>query len=184
MKRGIPKLPELPDITDPDVQWAFKEPLVPSNLSLASLFKVVQPPAPASAVAALAEACGGTLPEDYLAFLKESDGAENYDAATGAQRLGLWGVAEVLSRNVACGTGGVAPEMLLIGVDGSGGYVGLNRLNTAPPLDWPVVWIRPDAALPSQPSVIAPSFGEWRRRSFELRPGGFCCLAGSGYKGS
>jgi hypothetical protein len=173
IQRNTKNRVDSPAVTDAEIQQALDEPFVMPQSTLAARFKFINPPASAESIEALSLACGGYLPEDYVRFLRESNGAEESEFLSGQEQFALWCSEQVLARASGPSAEGVAEDLLLIGDDGSGGYLALKRLLPGLAVEWPVVRVHSRA----EPHVLASSFTEWRRNGFPLTDG-FCCLGG------
>jgi hypothetical protein len=153
-----------------EIEEAFAEPVLPDQPSRAAEFKVIGPPASEDHLTRMLAVCGGALPASYLAFLRESDGAEG--GTNDGGDLTLWG-SKVLDERRP--TEALA-ELLPIGSDGLGSWVGFQRA-AQDPESWPVV--RWDVATaPTARRELAATFQEWRKDGFPLRPGGVACCGG------
>lgn len=69
---------------------------------------------------------GVHLPEDYRAFLLESDGIEGFSGPDG-DYLMLWGATELVENNRGYEVSESAPGLTLIGSDGGGNAFGFVR---------------------------------------------------------
>src|SRR3990172_2314917 len=76
-----------------------------------------RPPATKDALAAFEQASGLKLPEEYLGFLKVTDGGDGF---IGRTYVILWRVEELAGMNEAYKVHVYAPELLLFGSDGGG----------------------------------------------------------------
>jgi hypothetical protein len=161
-----------------EIQQAFADPLLPQKPSLAADFKVVVPPASASAIERLVAACGGALPQSYLSFLHRSDGAAECLSDNEGDILTLWPCEVVIARNANLRQGRDVPGVLAVGDDGRGGLVGFEGSVRESPDSWPVVRIMLDGQGRWAVRRIAPDFQTWQRDTFELRPTGFTCGGG------
>jgi hypothetical protein len=77
------------------------------------------PPAPLSEVARFVSQLAARLPEDYLAFLKEANGAEG-GVGQNAKYLVLWQVGDIMRKNAEYHVEEFAPHLLLFGSNGGG----------------------------------------------------------------
>ena len=101
--------------------------------------KAIRPPATDEDIARLLAVWGDALPVSYLDFLRESDGAAGCVNDYDGDYLTLWGSGELVERNASLPTGRTSPELLAIGTDGRGGWVGLERVKSQGAERWPVV---------------------------------------------
>ncbi len=178
---GPKKRCEFPPVTDADIDreleaegWpAFDEPTPP-----AGIFKTTKSPASEGELAGLVAGSGGLLPASYLAFLRQSNGAEDCAGDEGGECLALWSAGEIGGLNEAYGIPRYAPEFLAIGSDGGGDAVGFDRAASLDPEKWPDVRIGFGNLDRRDLAKLAGGFQEWWQRGFPLKYIGWCCDGG------
>jgi hypothetical protein len=82
-------------------------------------------PAPPGEVDSLLSALPAKLPDDYVEFLRESNGTEGHVGS--AQRyLVLWPAGDILRLNADYGVSDFAPHLLIVGSNGAGEAYGFD----------------------------------------------------------
>jgi hypothetical protein len=181
MSRNHKNLDDVPLITDADIEHELRSdgwPEFQNPMPLASVFKIVQQPASSSDVGALLAACGGLLPESYLGFLRESNGAGSRAGDESRNCLVLWSAGEIFGLNEAYGITRYLPEFLAIGCDGGDDAIGFHRTASPDPEKWPVVRIGFGNLDRSEFRTLASGFLEWQEHGFPLKNIGWCCGGG------
>jgi hypothetical protein len=181
MARNQKKLDGVPQITGTELDHELRTDVWPEfkiPLPLASVFKIVQRPAPRRDIGALLAAFGGSLPASYLDFLTESNGAEYRASDEGGECLALWSAGEISGLNEAYAIPRYLPEFLAIGSDGGDDAIGFDRIASPDPEKWPVVRIGFGKLDRADFRTLSPGFREWRQHGFPLRYYGWCCGGG------
>lgn len=111
---------------------------------------------------------GRNLPLQYLAFLRETNGAELGVHDRDGDCLCLWSVTEVPEMNAAYSIQRWLPDAVAIGSDGGGDAMLLDMSLAAEPECWPVVRVGFGALAREEFFVQAPSFAGWAAREFRL----------------
>jgi hypothetical protein len=157
---------------------ALSVPLLPSHLSLAANFKFIRLPATNEDIARLPDAWRITLPASYLDFLRESDGAAGCASDHEGDYLTLWGIEELIERNAYLPIRRTLPDVLAIGTDGRGGWVGFVRTKSQEAEQGAVLCWDVGSSLLSDMREVATNFKEWRKDGFQIRPCGSICAGG------
>lgn len=116
-----------------------------------------QPPATESIVAKLASESGYNLPEDYLTFLRQTNGGEG-ELGVQPGWFQIWNAEEVIEFGVEYEVPKYAPGFFAIGSNGGGEILAFDTRNGTP---WtivalPCIGLEPDAAM-----TVASSFNEF-----------------------
>jgi hypothetical protein len=131
-------------------------------------FRVQPAPASTKQIAEL-QAAVGQLPQAYVAFLLESNGAEWGVTDTEGDCLAMWSAADVLELNEAYQVQRYLPSALAIGSDGGDDALLLIREPAGSADYWPVVRVGFGALDPTEFIPQAPSFAVWAAQRFQLR---------------
>lgn len=134
-----------------------------------SLFRVVNPPASDGEIAALIRSCG-PLPAAYTRFLSLANGAESCVNDREGDCLALWATGEIAGLNEDYAIQRYLPDLLVIGSDGGGDAIGLDRSASADPRSWPVVRIGFGNLDRTDFVQLAPAFRDWLAGGCTLRP--------------
>jgi hypothetical protein len=111
----------------------------------------------------------GSLPSSYLAFLRQTNGAEDgIHQVDGYVRL--HSVSETLRRNPQYQIQHSLPQLWMIGDDGGDHGYFLDR-STDEPDRWPVVEAPLGALFAGDLVTVADSFSDWHDRAFVVRHG-------------
>ena len=102
------------------------------------------------------------LPSDYVAFLKESNGAEG--TISESSYVALWPVDELRAANDDYGVVEFAPGLLLFGSDGGDTAYAFDTTDSMTVVEVPFIGMSRDEVRP-----VAPTFSEFLERLFGTR---------------
>ena len=103
------------------------------------------PGASEAQVKSLHEALGMSLPQDYIAFLIFSNGAEGFVGPN--SYLMLWSSSQIPELNAAYSVSEFAPELVLFGTNGGGTGYAFNKLDSSLPIvDVPLLGMSKETA--------------------------------------
>ncbi|PVZ66648.1 SMI1/KNR4 family protein [Pelagibaculum spongiae] len=134
------------------------------------LFEYPDNPASEEEIDHIKRWCGSFLPQDYLRFLRECNGAETpKGSASPDDSVVLWGAMESCELTEAYCYMDYIPRTLAIGSDGGGESIIFDRSQGETPDNWPIYRVpMGDLCLESM-VLLAASFKEWREAGFPLK---------------
>lgn len=111
---------------------------------------------------------GYTLPNAYLSFLAEANGAELGIHDSGGDCLALWQVNEIVTLNGDYQIQRWLPNVLAFGSDGGDDAIVFNKAASPEPDSWAVVRVGFGALDADDMTLQAGSFAEWADNEFRL----------------
>jgi len=131
-------------------------------------FKITASGASQDALNELQQQLGHELPDNYLALLLETNGAEWGVHDVGGDCLQLWKAQEVPEFNAAYEVQRWLPGVVAIASDGSGRAIILDTTVATEPNGWPVLRVEFGALDRDEFTPVAPNFLAWVEREFRL----------------
>ena len=132
------------------------------------LFRVQESPVSPAAEEALRLWLGRPLPAAYVAFLRETNGAELATHDRDGDCLCLWHAEEIPEYNRGYGIQKWLPGTFAIGSDGGDDAILLDMTVSSDPEAWPVVRVGFGALARDEFCQQAASFGAWTALEFRL----------------
>jgi len=132
------------------------------------LFGVQSAGATSQELVDLQTALGFALPDAYLSFLRETNGAQWGIHDTGGDCLALWQTGEIVRMNQDYQIQRYLPNVLAIGSDGGDDAIVFSKVSLSPPNAWPVARVGFGALDADEITPLADSFVEWVTDEFRL----------------